>query len=75
MSASRQKRIQIIKDRAFYLRKRINEAAKEGRDLTYDKAEMRALEWAVPILEGNVEASKILHQQLREEKEERDVVD
>lgn len=71
MSRSRNKRIQVLRDRAEFLKKRVTDAAKTGRDLSFDKAEMRALEWVIPIAEGHLSANAVLHEQLQVEKKER----
>lgn len=38
--------------------------------MSYDRAELAALEWAIPILDGHVEANRILHEQLGRERDE-----
>lgn len=72
MSRSRNKRLQVLRDRAEFLKKRIDEAKRLGRDLSFDKAEMRALEWVLPIAEGHLHANAVLHEQLQAEKIERE---
>ena len=71
MSKSRAKRIEVLRTRAAFLRVRVEERGLDHPATGYDKAEMRALEWALPILEGHVSANAVLHDQLREEKNER----
>jgi hypothetical protein len=65
------KRIETLAARASFLEARIAERGREHAASGYDKAEMFALRWALPILEGHVTANRILHEQLREEKDER----
>lgn len=68
MSRSRNKRVETLKTRATHLHRRISDAAREGKELSYDKAELSALEWAIPLLEGHVEANRVLHEQLARER-------
>ena len=51
-----------------HLGERIRLADLEGRTLSYDRAEFSAIEWALPILEGHVEATRVLQEQLMREK-------
>lgn len=44
--------IDRLQRRAEHLRGRIAAGEADGRDLNYDRAEMSALLWAIPILEG-----------------------
>lgn len=68
MSRSRVKRVDTLKARADHLERRIAEAANEGKSLSYDRAELSALQWAMPILEGHIESNRILHEQLGRER-------
>ncbi len=70
MSRSRSKRVETLKTRATHLHRRIALAAKEGRELSYDKAELSALEWAMPVLEAHIEANRVLHEQLGRERDD-----
>lgn len=70
MSRSRRGRIGSLTTRAEHLRRRIEEARRVGKDMTWDKAELMALEWALPVLEGHVEANRVLHEQLAGEKKD-----
>jgi hypothetical protein len=72
MSRSRRNRIETLKNRARFLDNRITQAEALGKDFTFDKAEISALQWAMPILEAHVEANRILHEQLKKEKDERE---
>lgn len=74
MSVSRNRRVQAIRARAEFLEIRVRQALLEGRDLSYDKREARALRWALPILEGHLESHRLLHLQLAEEKKEREEI-
>ena len=66
MSRSRVKRLRTLEERAEYLDVRVRE--KNGVACGYERAELAALRWALPILEGAIEANRRLHEQLREEK-------
>lgn len=69
MSRSRRSRIETLEKRRDHLKSRIDEADERGYDLSYDKKEFNALEWAIPVLEGHVSANAVLHRQLKEEKD------
>lgn len=43
------RKIATIKKRIDYLRKRVDEGHRLGRDFSYDKQECAALEWALDI--------------------------
>jgi hypothetical protein len=64
MSKSRIKRIECLKKRAEHLRKRIEERGIDDPRGSFDKAEMNALLWALPILEGHMAAHFELQRQL-----------
>lgn len=68
MSRSRRARVETLKARATHLHKRIALASREGKEMSYDRAELAALEWGIPVLEGHVEANRILHEQLGKER-------
>jgi hypothetical protein len=65
MSRSRKHRLDVLIKRRDYLKGRIDEFASDERT-SYMRAEVRALEWAMPILEAHIEANRILHEQLKE---------
>lgn len=71
MSRSRRARVDTLIKRADYLENRIHEASLNGKNLTYDKQEARAIRWAVPILDAHCTACQVLQEQLKEEKLER----
>lgn len=52
---TRKNRLASLYRRLAWLKKRVGEANVDGRQLTYDQAEIEALEWAIPILEREVE--------------------
>lgn len=68
MSRSRRARIDTLKNRAQHLRERIERGELSSNSLSYDRAEIMAITWAIPILEGHVEANRVLHEQLGQEK-------
>lgn len=72
MSRSRRARVDCLKHRAEHLEERIEQAAEQGRDLTYDRAELSAIRWALPVLEAHIEANRVLHEQLGREKRDAD---
>ncbi len=74
MSKSRMNRVKALKDRAEWLKIRIDEQVDRGRSRStgFDRAEMGAILWALPILEAHIEANRILQEQLREEKAARE---
>ena len=45
-----EERIDRLQKRADHLRGRVAAAEADGRDLTFDKAELSALLWAIPLL-------------------------
>lgn len=69
MSRSRRARVETLRVRMEHLKERIETATLEGRVLSYDRAEFAALEWALPILEGHCEATRVLQAQLTREKQ------
>ena len=64
MSKARVKRIECLRKRAEHLRGRIEERGLQDPRGSYDKAEMNALLWALPILEGHMAAHMELQRQL-----------
>ena len=48
-----EERIDRLQKRADHLRGRVAAAEADGRDLTFDKAELSALLWAIPILRAS----------------------
>lgn len=71
MSRSRNGRVETLRRRLEYLIQKVEEMHGESR-ASYFKAEIKALEWVLPIAEGHLEANRVLQEQLREEKRERD---
>lgn len=67
MSRSRKTRVQTLRARLEFLRKRVVEKAEHHSG--YDRAELAALEWALPILHGHCEANRVLQEQLKGEKD------
>jgi hypothetical protein len=47
MTSDYKRKIEVIQKRMNHLHKRIGEAEKIGRDLSYDKQEFNALKWAL----------------------------
>jgi hypothetical protein len=60
----------VLERRVAYLKDRILEFGGDART-SYLKAEIKALEWAMPILNGHIEANHVLQEQLFEERKER----
>ncbi|MBI4119699.1 MAG: hypothetical protein HY456_02550 [Parcubacteria group bacterium] len=60
LSGRAKKKLSILRRRAQFLQQRIEEATEKGKDLTYDKSEMSALNWVIErilLLEPPVEQS------------------
>lgn len=65
MSLERNRRVRTLKARAEHLERRLEERG-DVPAASYDRAELSALKWAMPILEGHVQANDVLRAQLRE---------
>lgn len=72
MSRSRRNRVEALRSRVDFLDKRIEDTEGKGTPAHFDRSERSALLWALPILEAHIEANRILHEQLKEEKDARD---
>jgi len=64
------RRIAALNKRVDFLIERINDAEKNGRDLTFDKSELGAIVWCINIIEENPEIA-LRTLRLEKPKEER----